>query len=55
MLNRRQSCLREELGVLISVVVSLGMIILTVVGWWILNTFPSFMGVVMSVSSVEIP
>lgn len=44
-----------ELGVLISLVVSLGMIILTVVGWWLWNTFPGFMGAVMSVSSVEIP
>jgi len=28
-----------ELGVLISLVVSLGMAILTVTGWWLVNTF----------------
>ncbi|MEK7350580.1 MAG: hypothetical protein AAB177_06870 [Nitrospirota bacterium] len=44
-----------ELGVLISLVVSLGMVILVVAGWWLLNIFPSLMGAVMSVSSVEIP
>lgn len=44
-----------ELSVLISLAVSLGMVILTVAGWWLLNTFPSLMGTVMSVSSIEIP
>lgn len=55
MLNRGQHRVQEELSVLISLVVSLGMIILTVVGWWLWNTFPSLMGAVMSVSSVEMP
>lgn len=55
MLDRRQSCLRDELAVLISLVISLGMIILTVVGWWLWNTFPDLIGAVMSVSSAEIP
>ncbi|MEK6804589.1 MAG: hypothetical protein AABZ34_18300 [Nitrospirota bacterium] len=44
-----------ERGVLISLAVSLGMVILTVAGWWLWNTFPGLMGAVMSVSSVEIP
>jgi hypothetical protein len=44
-----------EIGVLISLAVSLGMVILTVAGWWLMNTFPGLMGAVMSVSSVEIP
>lgn len=55
MLNRRQSCPREELGVFISLVVSLGMIVLAVAGWWLLNTFTNIVGMVMSASSVEIP
>ncbi len=55
MLNRRRHCLREEPGVLISLVVSIGMVLLTVLGWWLWNTFPGLMGAVMSVSSVEIP
>ena len=55
MINRRQHRMQEELGVLISLAVSLGMIILTVVGWWLWGTFPGLMGAVMSVSSVEIP
>jgi hypothetical protein len=42
-----------ELGVLISLVVSFGMVILTVAGWWLVNTFPGLMGAVMSVRSVE--
>ncbi|TKS60146.1 MAG: hypothetical protein EWM73_03196 [Nitrospira sp.] len=44
-----------ELGVLISLAVSLGMVILTVAGWWLWNTFPGLMEAVTSVSSVEIP
>ena len=44
-----------ELGVLISLAVSLGMVILTVVVWWLWNTLLGLMGAVMSVSSVEIP
>ena len=44
-----------ELGVLISLAISLGMVILTVASWWLWNTFPGLMGMVMSVSSVEIP
>lgn len=47
--------LEGELGVLISLAVSLGMIILTVVGWWLWNTFPSLMEAVMSVSSLGMP
>lgn len=55
MLNRRQYRMQEELSVLISLVVSLGMIILTVVGWWLVSTFPGLMAAVTSVSSVEMP
>ena len=44
-----------ELGVLVSLVVSLGMVVLTVVGWWLWNTVPGLMGAVTSVSSLEIP
>lgn len=47
--------LNGELGVLASLVVSLGMVILTVAGWWLWNTFPDLMGTVTSVSSLEIP
>lgn len=44
-----------ELGVLISLAVSLAMVIFTVAGWWLWNTFPDLMGTVTSVSSLEIP
>ncbi|MBI4001574.1 MAG: hypothetical protein HY348_07305 [Nitrospira defluvii] len=44
-----------ELDVLISLVVSVGMVLLTVLGWWLWNTFPGLIGAVMSVSSVGIP
>ena len=47
--------LDDELGVLISLVISLGMIVLAVAGWWLLNIFPNLVGMVMSASSVEIP
>ena len=47
--------LDDELGVLISLVISLGMIVLAVAGWWLLNIFPNLVGMVMSSSSVEIP
>ncbi len=44
-----------EIGVLISLAASLGMVILTVVVWWLMNTFPGLMGAAMSVSFLEIP
>lgn len=55
MRNRRQHGVREELGVLISLAVSLGMIILTVVGWWLWKTIPALAEAIFFVSSVEIP
>lgn len=44
-----------ELGVLVSLVVSLAMVILTVVAWWLWNSFPGLMAVPIPVSSIEIP
>ncbi|MCP9443367.1 MAG: hypothetical protein NNA20_12360 [Nitrospira sp.] len=44
MIKQHLGKLDGELGVLISLVMSLGMIVLTVAGWWLLNTFPHLVG-----------
>ncbi len=44
-----------ELGVLISLVVSLGMIILTVTGWWLWKILAAIAPVLSGVSSIEMP
>ncbi len=47
--------LNGELGVLASLVVSLGMVILAVVGWWLWNTLHGLMGAILSMGFVEMP
>lgn len=47
--------LREELGVLISLVVSLGMIILAIIGWWMWKFLAGFVDVMSGTATVEIP
>lgn len=55
MFNRRPHCVWEELGVLISLVVSLGMVILTAVGWWLWKTVPDTIEAMWCMRSLEIP
>lgn len=44
-----------ELGVLISLAVSLGMVILTVTGWWLWKILAAIAPVLSGVSSIEMP
>lgn len=55
MIKRHPGKLDGELGALISLIVSLGMIILAVAGWWLWNTFHGLMGAILSMDFVEIP
>jgi hypothetical protein len=55
MLNHRQHRMQEELGVLISLVVSVGMILLTVLGWWLWKILAAIAPVLSGVSSIEAP
>ena len=44
-----------ELGVLISLVISLRMVILTVTGWWLWKILAAITLVLSGVSSIELP
>lgn len=44
-----------EIGVLISLAVSLGMVILTVAGWWLWKILAAIAPVLSGVSSIELP
>lgn len=45
---------REELGVLISLVISLGMIILPILGWWMWTFLAEIVDFMSAMASVEI-
>lgn len=47
--------LNGELGVLISLAVSVGMVLLTVLGWWLWKILAASAPVLSSVSSIEMP
>lgn len=55
MIKQHAGKLDGELSVLISLIVSLGMIILAVAGWWLWNTLPGLMGAILSIGFVEMP
>lgn len=55
MINRRSHHMEGELGVIISLAVSLGMIILTIVGLWIWQTFPLIVEAMTSNTLIDIP
>ena len=55
MLNHRQRRTQEELGVLISLVMSVGTIVLTVTGWWLWKILAAIAPVLSGVSSIELP
>lgn len=55
MTERLSGKLDGELGTLISLVILLGMIVLTVAGWWPRNTFHGLMRAILSMDFVEMP
>lgn len=55
MINRRHHCVREELGVLISLVLSLGMILLAIFGLWLWRIFEQIGKASVAITSVELP
>lgn len=54
-INRHHHCVREELGVLISLVLSLGMILLTIFGVWLWRIFEQIREAAVAMTSIGIP
>lgn len=55
MLKPHPGKLDGELGVFISLVVSLGMVILTIIAWWLWKVFPESVGAMLLMRSIELP
>jgi hypothetical protein len=55
MIKRYPQSMQEESGVMISLAISIGMIILAVVGWWMWKIFAPIAQAIFAISPSEVP